>query len=59
MTDSKRHSAIQTLIRQHTALSTVSRATAREALIKEGIYTKKGALRVEFGGGLKKANSAA
>ncbi|HEY5412578.1 MAG TPA: hypothetical protein VIJ94_17810 [Caulobacteraceae bacterium] len=59
MTSEKRHAAISKLIERHTAANTVSKAVARESLIKEGIYTKKGALRVEFGGESKKAKTAA
>jgi hypothetical protein len=54
MTDAQRHSAILGLIDRHTTANTTSRAQARDTLIKEGIYTKKGTLRVEFGGESKK-----
>lgn len=59
MTDAQRRLAIQSLIAKHTAANTVSKAVARESLIKEGIYTQKGKLRVEFGGEPKKAKTAA
>ena len=60
MTDAQRRIAIKRLIQKHTAANTVSKAVARATLIDEGIYTKKGKLRVEFGGGEpKKARPAA
>jgi hypothetical protein len=59
MTDAQRHTAIKNLIEKRTADQTASKATARAALIGEGIYTKKGTLRVEFGGSAKKTKSAA
>ena len=59
MTDAQRRVAIQTLIKEHTAAHTTSRAVARTSLVNEGIYTKKGALRVEFGGVTKKSKSPA
>jgi hypothetical protein len=58
MTDAQRHSLILGLIDRHTAANTVSRTQARNTLIKEGIYTKKGTLRVEFGGESKKSKRA-
>jgi hypothetical protein len=57
MTDEQRLIAIESLIKEHTAANTVSKGAARKMLIKEGIYTKKGALRVEFGGKSKKAKT--
>lgn len=59
MTDAQRRTAIQALIEKHTLANTVSKKVARDALINEGIYTKKGELRVEFGGASKKNNKAA
>lgn len=50
MTDSERRDAIIDLIKSYTAANTVSKSAARDALIREGLYTKKGELRVEFGG---------
>lgn len=49
-TDEKRHAEIKKLIAAHTAASTISKAVARKSLIDEGIYTRKGKLRVRFGG---------
>jgi hypothetical protein len=46
----ERNKKILALIEEHTKEALTSRKTAREALIKTGIYTKKGQLRVEFGG---------
>jgi hypothetical protein len=59
MTDAQRRVAIKALIKNHTAANTTSKAVARATLISEGIYTKKGTLRVEFGGQPKKSKSAA
>ncbi len=59
MTDAQRRQAIHDLIKRYTAEITVSKAAAREALIKEGIYTRKGKLRAEFGGEPKKDDAAA
>lgn len=59
MTDVQRRTAIIALINNHTRANTVSKSVARESLISEGIYTKKGALRVAFGGKSKKARTAA
>jgi hypothetical protein len=50
MTEAQRHKAIQRLIKRYTAANTASKAVARKTLIKEGIYTKKGDLRPEYGG---------
>jgi hypothetical protein len=59
MTDEQRRAEIRKLIEKHTAANTVSKDVARASLISEGIYTKKGALRVGFGGESKKAKTAA
>jgi hypothetical protein len=59
MTDAQRRMAIIGLINKHTIANTVSRSAARNSLISEGIYTKKGTLRVEFGGVPKKAKKPA
>ncbi len=50
MTNVERNQAIRALIRDYTTRNTENRETARTALIKEGIYTSKGNLKVEFGG---------
>lgn len=44
---------------EQTKRNTASPAAARASLIEEGIYTKKGKLRVEFGGKSKKGRAAA
>ncbi len=59
MTEAQRHIAILTLINDHTKRHTVSKAAARADLISSGIYTKKGQLRVEFGGPGSKGQKAA
>ena len=59
MTDAQRREAIEKLIADYTSTHTTSKAAAREALVSEGIYTRKGQLRVEFGGEPKKARNAA
>ncbi|WDA37024.1 hypothetical protein [Sphingobium sp. YC-XJ3] len=54
-----RNIVILGLLKQRTERNTVSRKAAREALISEGIYTRKGKLRKEYGGKGKKAKSVA
>lgn len=49
MTNQKR-AALRILIERQTLLKTASPATAREFLIREGIYTPDGALSKSFGG---------
>lgn len=50
MDQAERNQKILDAIARRTKLGTVSKRAAREMLINEGIYTKKGKLRVEFGG---------
>ena len=59
MTLEQRNAAILKALAEQTKRNTVSSATARAALIKEGIYTKDGLLRAKFGGPRKKAETAA
>jgi hypothetical protein len=59
MTEAQRHTATLALIEAHTKKHTVSKAAARADLISSGIYTKKGQLRVEFGGPGTKGQKAA
>ncbi|MFM2273155.1 MAG: hypothetical protein RL702_2220 [Pseudomonadota bacterium] len=59
MTHAQRNQKILDAIAKETARAVVSKKTARDTLIKEGIYTTKGKLRVEFGGQRKKAKVAA
>lgn len=54
MTHSQRNQKILDAISEETKRALVSKKIARETLIKEGIYTTKGKLRVEFGGPSKK-----
>lgn len=59
MTHAQRNQKILTAIAAETARAVESRKTARDTLIKEGIYTTKGELRAAFGGKTKKARAAA
>lgn len=59
MTRAERNRMIIEAIEAETALAMVSRKAARDLLIKDGIYTKKGKLRVEFGGERSKKKSTA
>lgn len=54
-----RNIVILGLLKQRTERNTVSRKAARGALISEGIYTRKGKLRKEYGGKGKKVKSVA
>jgi hypothetical protein len=55
MTHAQRNERILKAIAKETARAIESRKTARETLIREGIYTKSGKLKAEFGGGKPKA----
>lgn len=60
VTNSSRNQKIFQAIKESTLRALSSKQTARETLIKEGIYTAKGKLRAEFGGKSdKKATKAA
>lgn len=59
MTVTERNKKILNAIANATAEAVASKKAARDMLIKEGIYTKKGKLRVEFGGESKKRKAAA
>jgi hypothetical protein len=59
MNDAQRRLAILNLIERRTAEDMTSKAAARESLIRDGIYTQKGKLRSEFGGGKRKGKSTA
>lgn len=50
MTDEQRRAAVRKMIRDYTAEHGKTPESARKALISEGIYTKAGNLRAEFGG---------
>lgn len=51
MTHAQRNQKILAAIAEETARAVSSKKVARETLINEGIYTAKGKLRAEFGGG--------
>ena len=59
MTLAQRNTEILKILEEQTKRNTVSKKAARASLIGEGIYTKKGKLRVEFGGEPKKGSVAA
>lgn len=59
MTNAQRNQKILAAIAEETARALSSKSTARETLIKEGIYTTRGKLRVEFGGERKKVRAPA
>ncbi len=59
MTHAERNAAIKKLIEERTAKTTSSKEIARQTLIKEGIYTKKGNLTANYGGSYKKKTAAA
>ena len=59
MTEAERHAAISEMIKRYKAANTVSKAAARKALMKTGIYTSDGELREELGGKPKKKAKAA
>lgn len=59
MTHAQRNQKILAAIAAETARALESQKVARATLIDEGIYTKKGKLRVEFGGEAKKERAAA
>lgn len=55
MTHAQRNAKILEAIAKETARAVTSKKAAREMLISEGIYTKRGKLTAEFGGGKPKA----
>ena len=57
MTDAQRRAAIRAVIQKRTKAAVKSKAAARKALIEEGIYTRNGNLRREFGGKTSKENA--
>ena len=54
----QRNAEILKMLEDETKRATVSKATARATLINEGIYTKSGKLRAEFGGSKKETAAA-
>ncbi|MBY0306219.1 MAG: hypothetical protein K2W86_13860 [Sphingomonas sp.] len=59
MTHKQRNQKILEAIAEETERAVASKKIARETLIREGIYTAKGKLRVEFGGHSKRQRVAA
>lgn len=59
MTQHQRNERILELLNLKTQRGAVSKRAAREVLMSDGIYTRKGELKVTFGGVRKKAKSAA
>ena len=59
MTHAQRNRKILDAIAEETQRALASKKVARDTLIKEGIYTAKGRLRVEFGGEGKKTRAVA
>lgn len=59
MTHAQRNQKILAAIAEETARALSSKKVARDTLINEGIYTKSGKLRAEFGGQNKKSKVAA
>lgn len=56
MTDSQYRAAVASAIERFTQRHSGSAAAARKALSAGGVYTKKGQLRVAFGGERKKSS---
>lgn len=59
MTHAQRNKKILDAIATETARALSSQKVARATLIKEGIYTKRGKLRAEFGGEKSKGRATA
>lgn len=59
MTRAERNRKIIEAMEAETALALTSRKAARDLLIRDGIYTKDGKLRAEFGGEPSKKKSSA
>ncbi len=59
MTHAQRNKKILDAIAAETTRALSSQKAARETLIKEGIYTKRGKLRAEFGGEQTKERATA
>ncbi len=55
----KRREATKRIIAKYTAEFSIDRQTARNALIKTGIYTRSGDLAPEYGGAEKKKSKKA
>jgi len=50
----KQREALKKLIERHTAAATATKETARQTLIRQGIYTDDGRLTPDFGGRAKR-----
>jgi hypothetical protein len=50
MTNDAQRAEIKRMIETHTKNVTTDRETARNSLIKEGVYTRDGKLKEEYGG---------
>ncbi len=50
MTNDAQRAAIQQMIQRHTQIVTSDKKTARDSLIREGVYTTTGQLSANFGG---------
>ena len=50
MTTEAQRARIEELIREHTERVTADRQTARESLIREGVYNQAGQLSEDYGG---------
>ena len=57
MTDDERTRLLIDLIKRRTAEALVSKKASRDLLLAGGIYTKKGQLRVAFGGKSRKRST--
>jgi hypothetical protein len=58
MNDDVRRAKILEQIEKYTAANSATKTLAMSALVRTGIYTKKGKLRAEFGGGGKVKDAA-
>jgi hypothetical protein len=58
MNDDVRRAKILEQIEKYTMENSASKTLAMSALIRTGVYTKKGKLKVEFGGDSKNKDAA-
>ena len=56
MTHAQRNEAVLRALQKYTEKNTATKTAAIKSLYDTGMYTKKGDLRVEFGGKSKKAS---
>jgi hypothetical protein len=59
MTEAERIERFREMAERHTAEHTVSKQTALDELVAEGIYTKDGKLAPEYGGPVRKRRQRA